>query len=337
MKRQIRTGRDRLQEAPSKRLSVRNAPAPGNLASVSPRAEGGALQRSRRVLNDAGSRTERDDANPSVYAFSDFRAYLRAWYDAEKARRGKFTKAEVSRLLGLPNTRNYFSDLLGGKPLTETFLERIIALLALPRDEARFFRALVRFQQSETPDERDESLQQLVALNRSPRRVLDPERMEYFRHWWHGAVRALLDVGDFGDEPERIARSLVPAITVRQARESLALLARLGLVQRKGNGPWKPTDQAVSSPDGLRDDLLLQLQIEQLDLVRKALLVHDAPPRSVATNIVSISMDGYRHLLEKLEKTRSEVRSIVHKDTLPAERVCQVVLALVPLTEENVR
>ena len=274
--------------------------------------------------------------NPSVYDFSDFRAYLSAWYEAEKARRGKFPKAEVSRLLGLPNTRNYFSAVLGGKDLSDTFLERFVALLALPRDDARFFRALVRFQQCTAPEERDSLLEQLVVLNRSPRKVLEPQRMEYFRHWWHGAIRALLDTGDFGDEPERIAKALVPSITPGQARESLDLLARLGLIARRGKGPWKPTDQAVSTPEGLRDELVLGLQMEQLDLVRKSLLARHAPRRLVATNIVSVSQDGFRHLLERMEKVRSEVRSIVHKDSLPAERVCQVVLALVPLTEEKV-
>ena len=273
----------------------------------------------------------------TIYTYSDFRIFLRDWYEAEKERRGKFTKADVSRALGLPNTRNYFSALLGGKELSETFLERMVALLALPHDEAKYFRALVRFQQAKTPEEREESLERLVALNRSPRRVLEPDRMEYFKHWWHGAIRALLDTGDYGDEPDRIAKSLVPSITPGQARDSLALLAKQGLISRKGRGPWKPTDQAVSTPDNLRDELVLGLQMEQLDLVRKSLLRRKAPRRMVATNIVSVSADGFRHLLERMEKTRSEVRSIVHKDSLPAERVCQVVLALVPLTEEKVQ
>lgn len=272
----------------------------------------------------------------SIYRYSDFRAYLRDWYEAEKARRGKFTKADVSRALGLPNTRNYFSAVLGGKELSDTFLERLIALLALPKDEARYFRALVGFQQAVTPEVREESLERLVALNRSPRKVLAEAQMEYFRHWWHGAVRALLDTGDYGDEPERIAKALVPSITPGQARESLKLLRDLKLVHRVGRGPWKPTDQAVSTPENLRDELVLGLQIEQLDLVRQSLLRRKAPRRMVATNVVSVSQDGFRHLLERMEKTRSEVRSIVHKDALPAERVCQVVLALVPLTEEKV-
>lgn len=271
----------------------------------------------------------------SIYEYSDFRAFLLDWFNQEKERRGKFTKAEVSRALGLPNSRNYFSDLLGGKELSDTFLERLAGLLALPRDQARYFRALVNFQQAANPEKREVALDLLVSLNRSPRTILGDDRMEYFREWRHGAVRALLDTGNYGDEPERIARALTPSITPAQARDSLALLARLDLVRKDPAGFWKPSEQAVSSPDGLRDELLVELQIQQLDLVRKSLLKRKAPARFVATNIVSVSQDGFRHLLERMEKTRSEVRSIVHKDADPARRVCQIVFALVPLTEEK--
>ncbi|HXP90359.1 MAG TPA: TIGR02147 family protein, partial [Fibrobacteria bacterium] len=99
----------------------------------------------------------------SIYDYSDFRAFLSDWFAQEKEKRGKFTKAQVSRELGLPNSRNYFSDLLGGKELSDTFLERLIGLLALPRDQARYFRALVNFQQAATPEKREEALDQLVS------------------------------------------------------------------------------------------------------------------------------------------------------------------------------
>lgn len=272
---------------------------------------------------------------PIVYEFKDFRAYLKAWWEAERARRGKFSKAEVSRLLGMPNTRNYFTDVLGGREVTETFVERFVALLALPKDEAKFFRALVAFQQARTADERDLAFDRLVSLNRSPRTQLSPEQYGYFRHWWHAAVRALLDTGDWGDEPERIAATLVPSITPGQARDSLKLLATLGLIVRDAEGFWRPAHQAITSPEGSREELFLQHQLQQLELVQQAMLRPDGPRRLVVTNLLSVSQEGLRHLFEHVERARSEVRSIAHKDQLPAERVCQVVLAVVPLNEEG--
>lgn len=271
----------------------------------------------------------------TIYEYKDFRAYLEAWWLAEKARRGRFPKAEVSRLLGLPNTRNYFIDVLGGRRVTDTFVERFVALLALSRDEAKFFRALVAFQQAENADERDAAFDRLVSLNKSPRTQLDQAQYAYFRHWWHAAVRALLDTGDWKDEPEHVASTLVPSITPGQARDSLKLLVELGLVAKDAKGFLRPTHQAVTSPEGTREELFLQLQLQQLELVKQAMLRPAGPRRLVATNMVSVSQEGLRHLFEHVERARSEVRSIAHKDQLPAERVCQVVLAVVPLNEER--
>jgi uncharacterized protein (TIGR02147 family) len=271
----------------------------------------------------------------TIYEYKDFRAYLEAWWLAEKVRRGKFPKAEVSRLLGLPNTRNYFIDVLGGRRVTDTFVERFVALLALSRDEAKFFRALVAFQQAENADERDVAFDRLVSLNKSPRTQLDQAQYAYFRHWWHAAVRALLDTGDWKDEPERVAATLVPSITPGQARDSLKLLVELGLVAKDAKGFLRPTHQAVASPEGTREELFLQLQLQQLELVKQAMLRPTGPRRLVATNMVSVSQEGLRHLFEHVERARCEVRSIAHKDPFPADRVCQVVLAVVPLNEER--
>lgn len=272
----------------------------------------------------------------SIYEYSNFRTYLADWYQAEKIRRGKFTKGEVSRLLGLPNSRNYFSDLLGGKPLSETFQERLVELLGLAKAEAAYFRALVRFQQASMPDERTIALTQLRSLDRKPRTVLRSEQLEYFRHWRHGAIRALLDTGDYGDEPSRIAKALSPSVTSPQARASLKLLERLELISKNSQGFWKPNDRAVTAPETDRDAFILELQLQQLELVRKSLLTKKAPRRLVATNVLSISTEGHELLRKRLEEVLAEVRSQVHQDPAPSERVCQFILALVPLTQEKV-
>lgn len=266
-----------------------------------------------------------------VYAYTDFRDLLRAWYESERKRRGKFTKAEVSRLLGLPNTRNYFADVLGGKVVSDTFLERFETLLSLPRDQSRYFRILVGYQQEADPHRKEILLEELLGATRTPTVVLDQERSEYFRHWWHGAVRALLDTGDFGDDPSKIATALVPRITVAQAKESLALLADLGLVGKDARGFWKPLDETVSAPEAFRDQLVLQLQMDQVDLVRKSLAEPKAPPRFVATNLVSMSDRTRLWIEDRLESVRGEVRAMVARDPDPATTVCQIVLAMVPL------
>lgn len=271
---------------------------------------------------------------PSVYAYTDFRKFLLDWLTARQKDDAGFTRSEMHRRLGLPNTRSYLPDILAGKTISATFLERFVVALELSSEEARFFRVLVRFNQATVPEEREIAFDQLVSLNKTPRSILDPGHYRYYRNWWNGAVRALLAIHDIGDDPKTLANLLVPAVTEGQARESLALLAELGLIARNGAGFWKPTEHTLSSGEGARGELVRQLQVQQMQLVQKAVIRPEASgTQVVATNTISVSEEGLALVRKRLETFRSEIRSIVHKDPHPASRAHLVTLAIVPLTK----
>jgi len=272
--------------------------------------------------------------SPSPFAYNDFRRFLSDWHAALQERDPDFSKSEVSRRLGLPRTRSYFTDVLAGKRVTGTFVDRFVQVLALDREETRYFRVLVKFNQAETPEERELAFDQLVALNRTPRHKLDARQYAYYKSWWNGAIRALLGTERYGEEPERIAKDLTPAITPGEARASLELLLDLGLVAHHADGILRPTEQNLATPEGSREELVRQLQIQQLELAQRSLLVPPDPDRRIFTNTISVSHEGWDMILQRLERFREEVRSIVHRDPEPAGRVAQITMTLLPLSRK---
>ena len=272
---------------------------------------------------------------PVIYGYTNYRLFLVDWLEMRQKLDRKFNRSELHRRLGLPNTRSYLSDVLAGKDVTPTFLDRFAAALELGPDETRFFRVLVRFNQATAPEERELAFDQLVSLNRTPRVVLDPRHYRYYRNWWNGAVRALLAIHDVGDEPRKLANLVSPAITEAQAKESLALLRDLELVAKNEWGYWKPTQHTLTTGEGARGELVRQLQVQQLGLVQSAVIKPGAAGQVVATNTISVSESGLEMIRKRLERFRSEIRSIVHKDDRPATRVHLVSLAIVPLTREG--
>lgn len=269
---------------------------------------------------------------PIVYGYNNFRTYLADWFVWAKGCDRKLTKSGISRQLGLPNTRSFFNDVLSGKLVTELFLDRFVEVLGLEAEEARFFRTLARFNQAESPEERELAFDQLVALNRTPKRVLDPREYRYYRHWWNGALRALLAVEDFGDEWGVIARRLVPRVTPKQVRESVALMESLGMLAKRSDGNWKPTDSTLSTGEGARDEMVLQLQMQQMDLARRAVMAKFDQPKEIATNTLHLSDNALDKIRQRFSRFRSEVRAIAHKDDQSATRVYNLCMALFPLT-----
>lgn len=271
---------------------------------------------------------------PDIYGYVDFRAWLSAWQKARQAQDPTFTKTRVSHLLGLPRTRGYFTDVVSGKKVSDTFLERFCEILDLSRNEERYFRCLVRFEQADTPEEKELALEQLRSLGRADGLELPVSSWSYYRHWRHGAIRALLATRNLttGTLPQAAAR-MHASITPGQALESLQLLRELGLVVQAEDGHWEPAEATIASPAWARDEIFRLLQAQQLDLARTALTRHGDGRRAIATNMVSVSDDALERLRASIDRFRNEVRSIVRHDDLPARHVVLLANVLLPLEE----
>jgi uncharacterized protein (TIGR02147 family) len=270
---------------------------------------------------------------PIAFSYNDFRKFLEDWQSWRQSQDSTFSRTEFVRRLGLPRTRSFFTDLLRGKNLTPTFLERVVQVMDLPKEESQFFRALVKFNQADNGQERELYYEQLVALNRSPRAFLDPESFAYYKDWRNAALRNALDLLDWdGTNPAALGRRFKPRLTPGEVRKSFSVLQELSMVALTANGFWKPVHRVLSSGDGRTDEAVRQHQLQCLQLAGTALLEKlPVGERDTSTMFVTVSDEANALLRRRLEKFRAEIRSIVHKDTLPATRLLHIDLFLHPL------
>lgn len=265
---------------------------------------------------------------PPIYEYNDFRKYL---FDSQKLVQKEdksFNKSNISKLLGLPNTRSYFTDVLRGRQVTSMFVERFISVFGLKKEESRYFRVLVKFNQAEMSDEREMYFEQLILLNKIPMKVLDKRIFVYYKNWYNGTIRALLNIFDFKDDYAELAKSVLPPITPKQAGESIKLLKSLELVSPDSKGFLRPTDKSISTPDYIKDEIIKQYQVHSLELAKWCIMRNTDIPQLIATNVISISDKGYKRLEKRIQKFRSEIRALVHKDEEPSQKVyhCDILL-----------
>jgi len=267
----------------------------------------------------------------SVFDFADFRKFLEEYQGRRQALDKSFTRSRFCRELGLPNTRSFFNDIIKGtRPLSKTYVERFILALRMSEHEAQYFRVLVDFNQSEHPAERELLFDQLVSLNSTPARFVSQDQYEFYRHWHHTTIFSLLDVIDFTDDYAGLAKRVFPAITAADARESVALLKKLGLIHRTAAGLWKPTAKTLDSGSYVKSELVRQYQLQCLELSKRAMLLEHRAPRNFSTVTLSVSRSGCEMIEKKLQKFKSEVRSIAHREAAPADRVYQLNIQYFP-------
>ena len=267
---------------------------------------------------------------PVIYSYNNFRRFLADCQQARQTAEKRFSKSALSKLLGLPNTRSYFTDVLKGRKVSNVFIDRFIKIFELNKDEAQFFRVLVLFNQAENVEERELYFDQLISLNRTPKRIMEKNIYSYYKNWYNGVIRALLSMYDFSDNYSDLAKNVFPRISIKQAKESIGLLQKLNLIAKNPKGFYKPTEQSITTPDYVKDELVKQYQLSCLEMAKQSLIKSGPLPQTITTNIISVSDEAYKRIEKKIEKFRSEIRSLVHKDDKPATRVYQMDIALFP-------
>jgi uncharacterized protein (TIGR02147 family) len=270
---------------------------------------------------------------PNIYAYNNFRTFLVDYQEARKKTEPKFSKSEFSRSLQLPNTRSYLNDILRGKKVSEIFLERIITAIGFDKEESQYFRTLVRFNQSGNQEEREFFFEQLISLNRTPKRILDKDILVYYSKWYHSVIRALLAMYDFKDDYAWLAKQLVPQIKAKEAGAAIELLSRLGIIQRNSAGFLKPTEKSIAAPENIRDELIRHFQLKFLSLGQTALSQGKKAISYSSNNTISVSEEGYKRLVKLTRKFQDQARSLVHKDEKLPSKVYNVSIVMFPLSK----
>src|SRR5262245_1244833 len=183
-----------------------------------------------------------------VFAYLDYRAFLRDYYQARKRGARGFSYRSFSRRAGLTSP-NYLKLVIDGtRNLSPTMAERFAEACALKGDEQRYFVDLVAFGQAQTLVERDRHYARLTGFQRYRQaHKLDLAQAAYYSAWYMPAIRELATRSDFQATAAWIARQLVPEISRADAQRALDTLLELGLLAREADGSVKQRDVLLST------------------------------------------------------------------------------------------
>jgi uncharacterized protein (TIGR02147 family) len=269
----------------------------------------------------------------NIFEYLDFKKYLEDYYKSEKSLNPGFSHTYLCERLNQKKTRSYFNDVIKGRiPITSVTMERFVKLLGLNSNETKYFRALVGYNQTDRPEEKEFYFDQIVRLNNTPHRIINPDAYELYKEWHHSAVRAMLDIINVEDDYKEIAIRLVPSITVRQVRDSISLLNRLGLIARNPNGFWKPTDKIVGTSDFSKNLLIRHFQMKCLEHARIMLADGTTELNRNIAMTASLSEKSYQRISDCIQKMKTEIRSIIHKDESPSNKVYHINVNIFPMS-----
>ena len=270
----------------------------------------------------------------SVFDYSDYRQFLKEYYESHKALNPAFSYRYLAQKAGV-NSAPFFKFILEGKRnLTKATILKTCIALKLNDREAEYFENLVFFNQAKTISDKTMYYARIVEC-RKPLDVktISKERYEFYSKWYHSVVREVVTFFDFKDDYALLGQQLLPPISAREAQESITLLERLGFIERDDAGLYHQTDTIIGvKPGGHEAFIIERFQTEMLEMAIKSFDTVQRSERMSASTTFSISKATFDLFKMRTREFRKELLEIAKLDNEP-DRVVQFTFNLFPLSQ----
>lgn len=181
---------------------------------------------------------------PDIFRYADYPGYLRDAYVARKEIDKKFSHRFIIQMMGAHSSSTgtqssgWFADILTGrKKLKLRHATPLAAIFKLEPRERDFLRVLIAMEQADSADEKVAAYDKWFELKGVSQEKVARDRFKYFEKWYYPALRELLTLYRFQGDYSDLAAKLNPPIHPREAREAVALLMRLGLINPNAPTP----------------------------------------------------------------------------------------------------
>jgi uncharacterized protein (TIGR02147 family) len=268
---------------------------------------------------------------PDVTTYTDFRKFLKDCYDFQKNRDPKFSHRYFCKKAGYGSSSAFADILKGRRNLSAPAALRLARAFDLPKSDEDYLLHLVQFNQADSLEVKNLHYARMLALARISLDVISPDKYEYFSKWYHAALRELIYYTPFNGDFKALGRKLDPSIPAAQAKQSIALLEKLGMIKKDADGYYRQT-AALLTADSLGASLHVEnFQAETMRLAMESLSRHAPASRDMSTLTATLSADSLEKAKAAIKALRQCILNLAEKDQR-VDRVMQLNIQLFPLT-----
>ncbi len=278
---------------------------------------------------------------PNIFEYTDYRKYLGDYYEENKAKSKSFSYNTLSLKAGFKNKAFLYLVIHGKKNLSKISIVKLSQAIGHNNNEAEYFENLVFFNKAYNLKERNYFYDKLDAVKCKDSKVKKvhqtrKDQYEFYSKWYHSAIRSLIDMYPFKDDYKWLAKNVNPPIKAGQAKKSVELLEKLGLIKKQKSGVYKLAYKSITTGNEIKSLAALNFHKEATDLAKNALETLPKAKRNITGLTVGVSEDTYKRICEEIKAFRSRIVQMVDQDK-EADRTYQLNFHFFPITNTDIK
>lgn len=250
-----------------------------------------------------------------IFTYLDYRKFLKDVFSELKASRRSFSHRAFAKMAGFSSSNFVWLIMQGKRNLSSEGIQKIAKALKLKRQEAEFFENLVRFNQSQTDGGRNFYYSRIAANRRfSQACPIEKGQFEYYSKWYASAIREMVLLKDFREDPQWIATCLNNQITPKEAASALKLLTDLKLLTRDAEGRLTQQARHITSGDEVASLSMTNFQREMIERAARSIDETPASRREIGSITFATSKERLREAKEMIREFRSRLAGFLAEE-----------------------
>jgi uncharacterized protein (TIGR02147 family) len=227
----------------------------------------------------------------------------------------------------------HFTKIVQGKANISIGLAlRFADFLKFNKRETSYFQALVLFNQAKNYAEKKRHFETLRPFKNTRIVAIGEPQYELFEKWYYTVVREILAYFPVRDNFGELAVMIDPPISVKEAKNSIEVLEKHGLILKDANGFYRQADPLLKGYLQTQSFAIDNYILGGLDLARKAIDHFPRDERKLSATTVTISQTTYRKIVEELREFREHILTLARQDSAP-ERSYQINMQVFPVSK----
>lgn len=265
-----------------------------------------------------------------IFEYFDYQKFLRDYYEEKKQANTHISFRYLGNHLKLDP--GFLLKVIQGKHhLAKKSIGTICNFFNFSEQESLYFEILVSYNKAKSDSDVKLYFEKLMSLREPGSKPIEQWQYAFYQKWYHSVIHALLSIYEFKGGYKKLASMLKPAITAKQAHESIDLLMKIGLLEQDDDSIYRPKHNFITSGERWHSIAIHNFQKETITNSALALDLHSKELRDISTLTVALSTKDLPEIRERIRHLRQTILSL--KNDYEPDTVFQINIQVIPVSQ----
>lgn len=274
-------------------------------------------------------------SNLRIQQFSDYRVFLQAHAQDMKKTKIAWSFGLWSKSLGLKTTSSLTKIIQGQREPGRQITDKFVRYFGFDHKQAQYFRDLIRLQKIKNDSRLSVMLMEKIGKDfpQSSLRLMDDKSFLIISNWYYLALRELVRIKGFQENPEWIADQFQFKITGREVAQAIKILIEMGLLKRDKSNNLDIVDGRLDTRNDISSEAIRRYHEQMLEHAKAAVRRFSVEEREITSTTLVMSSKQIGIAKELIREFKQKFEQLLEDES--GDRVYQIQIQLFPLTKKN--